>query len=265
MPEDNKLPAAGKRGPAGMNDLDVLMEFLEMPVATSESVFMKFAGEDGAVHRGRSPEQFLYLPGNREDRVLLIAHADTWWDGQEEWDPEWSGRLIEEKGVITRSNGALGADDRAGCAMLWLLKDTGHSLLITDGEEIGRRGSTWLMSENGDIADEINRSHRFAVQLDRCHGNDFKCYSVGTDEFQEYMGEATGYSGVDDGGRTDIVTLCREIAGVNLSIGYWNEHSLEEHLVLREWQRTLDLCRRWLGKEGLPKFALNSKGGLPSG
>ena len=31
----------------------------------------------------------------------------------------------------------IGADDRAGCAILWLLKDSGHSLLVTNGEEIG--------------------------------------------------------------------------------------------------------------------------------
>jgi hypothetical protein len=52
------------------------------------------------------------------------------------------------------------------------------------------------------------------------------------------------------------VTLCRDICGVNLSVGYHREHSDQEYLVLDEWQRSLDLCRRWLSGAGLPRFSL---------
>jgi hypothetical protein len=40
----------------------------------------------------------------------------------------------------------LGADDRAGLAILWLLRDLGHSLMVTDLEEHGRMGSTYPTS-----------------------------------------------------------------------------------------------------------------------
>jgi hypothetical protein len=71
--------------------------------------------------------------------------------------------LLLSNGVFQSANRirGIGADDRAGCAILWLLKDLGHSLLITDGEEKGGIGSKWLMNdtENADIAEEINTEH----------------------------------------------------------------------------------------------------------
>ncbi|MFH0957653.1 MAG: hypothetical protein V1897_03030 [Pseudomonadota bacterium] len=50
------------------------------------------------------------------------------------------------------------------------------------------------MSDNKDIADEINRDHQFVIQLGRRNGRDFKCYDVGTDQFKGYVAERTGYS-----------------------------------------------------------------------
>ncbi len=149
----------------------------------------------------------------------------------------------------------LGADDRAGCAMLWLLKDLGHSLLVTNGEEKGQSGSSWLMDHNKDIADEINRDHQFVIQLDRRNGKDFKCYDVGTDEFRSYVAEKTGYTEPDRRATTDIVTLCREIAGVNLSVGYHNEHGNQEYLNIAEWENTLNVVKEWLSEPNLERFA----------
>ena len=164
--------------------------------------------------------------------------------------------IFQQNGIIRNKNGGLGADDRAGCAIIWLLKEMGHSILITNGEEQGGRGSNWLMNENHDIADKINSSHQFIIQLDRRNGRDFKCYSVGTDDFRAYVSKITGYSEPDRSSYTDIVTLCRDICGVNLSIGYRNEHSEDEHLIIDEWIKTLNICRKWLSEEKLPRFVL---------
>ncbi|MGC8605462.1 MAG: hypothetical protein ACP5VS_17490 [Desulfomonilaceae bacterium] len=119
--------------------------------------------------------------------------------------------------------------------MLWLLKDLGHSLLVTNGEEHGRTGSSWLMDHNKDIADEINHDHQFVIQFDRRNGRDFKCYDVGTDEFRSYVARKTGYTEPGRTATTDIVTLCREIAGVHLSIGYHNGHGNQEYLNIGEY------------------------------
>lgn len=109
-------------------------------------------------------------------------------------------------------------------------------------------------SGNSDIADEINDEHQFVIQFDRRNGTDFKCYSVGTDSFRKYIEQQTGYKEPDRIASTDIVNLCQNIARVNLSIGYYNEHESDEYLNVEEWKNTLELCRRWLSEGELPRF-----------
>lgn len=231
-----------------------------MPLGRTEAVFSKFAGAPDAIHRGGGLEQFLYIKGKRENSVLLVAHADTCWDDHYPDNEAPPQTLIQADGIIKNMHGGLGADDRAGCAIIWLLKDMGHSILITSGEEGGRHGSSWLMNDNLDIAADINDRHQFMIQFDRRGATDFKCYSVGTNGFREYVARVTGYSEPDRRSYTDIVTLCRRITGVNLSIGYYEEHRVNEHLVVAEWQNTLDICRKWLADENLPRFSLNEEG-----
>lgn len=238
-----------------MEDIDVLMMFLGISLEHAYDVFEKFASDPNAIRRGDGLEQFLYIEGTRDDKVLLVAHADTYWDAS------YCGHRFNEvkaiskrNGIVRNANGGLGADDRAGCAMIWLLRNLGHSILITHGEEGGRIGSNWLMEENPDIAERINSRHQFAIQLDRRNGRDFKCYSVGTGDFRSYVGRMTGYSEPDRASYTDIVTLCRNICGVNLSVGYRNEHTENEYLIVDEWLNTLDICRKWLSAPALPRF-----------
>ncbi|MGO8819850.1 MAG: hypothetical protein ACLQT6_16965 [Desulfomonilaceae bacterium] len=112
------------------------------------------------------------------------------------------------------------------------------------------------MDHNKDIAEEINQDHQFVVEFDRRNGRDFKCYDVGTDEFRSYVAKKTGYTEPDQRATTDIVSLCRDIAGVNLSVGYHDEHHESEYLNISEWGHTLDVVRKWLSKENLQKFII---------
>jgi hypothetical protein len=246
------------KGYDGANSIDVLRRFLEIPLGSADGVFDRFLQIPGAIYRGEGLNRFLYVRGARPNKVLLVAHADTYWDHEYGHDPGPTRKIKIEDGNITAVDEefGLGADDRAGCAMLWLLKDLGHSLLVTNGEEKGQLGSSWLMSNNEDIADEINHDHQFVIQFDRRNGRDFKCYDVGTDEFRSYVAEKTGYTEPDRRATTDIVTLCREIAGVNLSIGYHNEHHEDEYLNISEWEHTLGVVQKWLSERKLSNFTL---------
>ncbi len=240
------------------SDIDILLEFLEFPLGSADAVLDEFASIPRAIRRGAGLEQFVYIEGTRKNRVLLVAHADTYWDDlYGRHAPIQNIKIVQ--GVVRNTKGGLGADDRAGCAMIWLLRELGHSILVTSGEEHGQRGSSWLMATYPGLAEEINSEHQFVVQLDRRNGSDFKCYSVGTDVFREYVRKRTGYSEPDRSSRTDIVTLCRDICGVNLSIGYRNEHSENEYLVLADWLNTLNICRKWLSESELPRFALKAR------
>lgn len=243
-----------------MKDVKILNEFLNYPLCSGNAILERFSELEGSVRRGEGKEQFVYIGGKRENRVLLVAHADTVWD-EDDVNVKVNASLSDH--TVKYNNGifssgtpgvGIGADDRAGCAILWLLKDLGHSLLITNGEEQGGLGSNWLMDYNEDIAEEINYSHQFAVQFDRRNSSDYKCYTVGTYDFCDYLDRETGYSEPDPYSYTDIVSLCRRITGVNLSIGYYDEHSENERLVVSEWLHTLEKSRRWLAKDHLPLF-----------
>jgi len=236
-----------------LKDISVLKEFLSIPVHSADGVFDRFAALPGAIIRGKGQERFLYVPGTRQNKVLLVAHADTYWCHKAKAD--WTEQnLVQEGHIIRNANGGLGADDRAGCAIIWQLRELGHSILIVDGEESGLLGSFWLMNHNQDIAEAINNDHQFMVEFDRSNGREFKCYGVGTDAFREFVRMATGYTEPDRMRRSDIVALCKRIAGVNLSMGSLREHTKQEALDVREWQRTLDICREWLGQKKLALF-----------
>ena len=225
--------------------------------ATNDQVFDRFSGEyPDAIQRGKSDQRFLYVPGKRKNRVLLIAHADTVWDKEDE-----PRRPVILKGIINSASDTvgIGADDRAGCSILWELRELGHSLLILNGEEEGGIASTWLKtaSINRKLYNEINKTHCFAIEFDRRNGHDFKCYEVGTDEFREYCHKMTGYTEPNRTSYTDICQICRDICGVNLSVGYRNEHYPEEQLVIKDYLRTLSIARKWLRRKNVPLFMLS--------
>ncbi len=232
-----------------MDALDTLKEFLSYPLNSSEEIMDRFRGLPNAIWKKglENQQQFVFVKGNREDAATIIAHADTVFSNFGEHD------FIEEDGIIksTTPNCGLGADDRAGCAILWLLKDSGHHLLITDGEERGQIGARWLMREHKDIASIIHQSS-FMMQFDRRHGTDYKVYHIPvTEEFKQYIESETGYTEPNKGSFTDIVSLCNHpdsCCGVNLSVGYRNEHYPDENLNIQEWENTLQIATKMLAK-----------------
>ena len=237
----------------------VLEEFISMPIDSSNNVLEKFSLLPNAIyHNDGSKKNFVYIEGTREDKVLLVAHTDTVWDKYYEELDDCTQSIYEKNGVYYGTNPefGIGADDRAGCAILWLLKDMGHSLLIVDGEEYGQIGSKHIKRNYPDIYDKIN-NHSYIIQFDRRNGKDYKVYNLPvSQEFIDFIENNTKY---EDAGRfasTDIVVLCNEICGVNLSIGYYNEHHSDEHLVFDEWYNTLIIAYELLLKKQ-SKYPLN--------
>ncbi len=85
--------------------------------------------------------------------------------------------------------------------------------------------------------------------MDRRGSSDYKCYDIPvTDEFKKYIETETGFELSVGKGKSDIVTLCENVCGANLSIGYYSEHKAEEYLVLAEWYNTLSIVKRMLKK-----------------
>jgi hypothetical protein len=262
-------------------EIQTLLQFLNYTNDNSIKIFNKFKQLPGAIFREqtsstRDQRRFVYIEGTRKDKVVLIAHADTvfsndFFNYKDDFvlnDYPKSKKIIKQRGnffIGVDQFGRqvpIGADDRAGCAILWELRNSGHSLLIIDGEEFGLIGSSWLMTQNKDIARKIN-SHQFMIQFDRRGSNDFKCYNVGTPEFRKFIAKETSFIEPDLFSFTDIAVLCESVCGVNLSVGYYNEHTSRETINYKEWLNTLRITKLLLSKS-LPKFSLFPKIQIPN-
>jgi hypothetical protein len=243
-------------------ELSVLFDFIKMSISDSTPIFEKFKTLPRAVFHesGTHPkERFVYVEGTREDKVLLVAHADTVWDSyfiNKSYDSTHKPAIRDNTIISTSHQHGIGADDRCGVAMVWLMKDMGHSLLIVDGEERGAIGSNFLVDDHPELIEKINKEHRFAVEFDRRNAKEFKCYDVGTPEFRAYVTKETGYTEPDRMFFTDICTLCTSVCGVNISVGYYNEHTAQEMVNLDEWLASYNLAKKWLEKQQPERFEL---------
>jgi len=200
--------------------------------------------EQTATMKGQ--DSWLFVPENREGKVCLVAHIDTVWDNErgfgkfgslfpkmpEKKAPEREKILIhdKEKGLIWSPDG-LGADDRAGVyAALQLFKETPEPykpfVLLTDYEESGGRGAR----EAADIFAEDLAGCNFLIELDRANGNDAVFYNGEPKEFADYISEFGFKESIGSFSDISIVCPAVERCGVNLSIGYYNQHTDKEYL-----------------------------------
>lgn len=107
---------------------ETLEKFLKMPITETKEVFDEFLTLKGAIKRGGGLKSFVQIPDSQENKVILVAPADMVLDKNN----ENSNGQEEIELVFKRSKiDPLGVDDRARCAIVWLLKDLEHSILIT--------------------------------------------------------------------------------------------------------------------------------------
>lgn len=233
------------------SDIRVLTQFLNAPLSDGTELLERFRCLPGAVYgQGGHPlERFCYVPGKRKDRVLLLAHCDTVWDKVYCPPVQMRQELLRNGNVLysgARANG-IGADDRAGCALLWLLRESGHSLLLLDGEEHGHFGARFLRDQYPALLREMNR-HAYFLQLDLWGECSFMSHGVpNSAEFHRMLND-WGFKEEDTAGGTDISYLCRSVCGANLSVGYRDYHTPKETLNLSAWQRIYGILEQRLSQ-----------------
>lgn len=163
--------------------------------------------------------------------ICLVAHLDTvhkelphqmFYDREEEviWSPQ-----------------GLGADDRAGVYAIMELVKRGlrPHILFTWDEEIGGVGAATA-------AQLLQTCHNvdFCIELDRRGKNDSVYYDCDNEDFENYINSFGFDTAI--GSFSDISFICPEwgVAGVNLSIGYENEHTKSEMLNVDWMMDTID-------------------------
>lgn len=242
-----------------MDHKQIVEMFLQLPVSCADGVFDLFSQLPGAIYeKGNHPlERFVYIPGTRKDRVVLVAHGDTVWDAF--YGNPQSADLQYADGVFYCGNVdcGIGADDRAGCAMVWALKDSGHSLLIVDGEEKGKFGAKFLKKQYPKLYRQLN-SHRFMMEMDwRGTGGCLYNQVDNTKAFKKYIADTLDFHDSEKKGGCDLQILCNAICGVNIGIGWDHCHSPKETLVLSHWESSYNALKAFLDKPQ-PKFRISA-------
>jgi len=171
--------------------------------------------------------------------VMVIAHADIVHDR----DPR-DIILYDSAYRMFWSPAGLGADDRAGIIAILELLERGYRphVLITNGEESG----AWGASQAGmDLHDKV-KDIKYLVEIDRKGYMEAVFYSNDNKEFKDYI-KQQGFK-ITTGSFSDISVLMPEwgIAGVNLSAGYYNQHTTAEFLDLDELEDTISTVEKML-------------------
>lgn len=186
-----------------------------------------------------------YIVAIGEIPIALVAHMDTVFKY-----PVDNMYYDQRKGVLWSPEG-LGADDRAGIfAILQILK-TGlrPSVILTTDEEIGGLGASALAAEPCPIP-----NLKYMIQLDRRGTNDCVFYNCYNPQFIDYV-ESFGF--LEKWGTfTDISILMPawKVCGVNLSVGYEDEHSVSEVLFIKPLFSTIAKVRKMLQESEIPTF-----------
>lgn len=191
----------------------------------------------------KTPE-YLYAIGDIP--IALVAHMDTVFK-----TPPKHIYYDESKGVIWSPEG-LGADDRAGVFMILKILQTGlrPTIIFTTDEEKGALGAEKMVKDSKEPFSELN----YIIQLDRRGTCDCVFYDCANSEFIQYV-EKFGFI-ENFGSFSDISEICPAwgIAGVNLSVGYEDEHTVSETFHVKPWFSTLAKVQKMLQEEYIPKF-----------
>lgn len=169
-----------------------------------------------------------YIYAKGEIPVMLVAHMDI-----VHKSPPSEIYFDRIKRVIWSPTG-IGGDDRCGVYAILQILSSGlrPHILFTEDEECGAYGA-W--SASSEIYPNIN----YMIELDRRGSNDAVFYDCDNKEFQKFI---LGYGFKHAYGTfSDIATLSPawDVASVNLSIGYVEEHTHTERINLNHTYATI--------------------------
>lgn len=176
-----------------------------------------------------------YILARGDIPVALVAHMDTVFK-----IPPEKIYYDRQEGVLWSPDG-LGADDRAGVFLILKIlqrvkKDKKPTIIFTTDEECGCLGSSRLIEDMPQSQQDL----KYIIQLDRHGQEDCVFYDDINEEFEKYVNQF-GFE-TNWGTLSDISVICPAwgISGVNLSVGYEDEHQEIETLHVQYLYETFD-------------------------
>lgn len=187
-----------------------------------------------------------YLIVTGDIPVALVAHLDTVFEAPP------TNIYFDVINNVCWSPEGLGADDRAGVYAIIQIVEKGlrPSIILTTNEEIGALGARAL----GQIECPI-KDLKYVIELDRQGKDDCVFYDCGNEDFYDYI-KNFGFN-FNIGTYSDIKFFCPQwdVAAVNLSIGYFEEHSYAEYLNVDYLLDTIQKVINILNSENKPHFS----------
>jgi hypothetical protein len=210
----------------------------------------KLAYKKHPVYHGAEFDDYIFCDFGYQLPILLVAHMDTVDDTCSWIYPKKLNALKlvknikNENGVLrNRGGGVLGGDDRAGVySILNILKTRAENnqplpaVLFTTGEECGGIGVAQFCRNKILSSLSIN----LMIELDRRGMDEYVTYHTMPQKVCDYV-EAFGWCPAF-GIYSDIQDLTEEyrIPSVNVSIGYYHQHTSREYLVLEEMEASIE-------------------------
>ena len=180
-------------------------------------------------------DQYVFATGDIP--VLLVAHLDT-------VHKDLPEIYYDRKKDVIWSPQGIGGDDRCGVyAILKIIEKLKPYVLFTTDEEIGGLGATAFTKQ---IDMTLTYPINFIIEIDRRGFNEAVFYDCGNTQFQNFI---LKYGFTEDlGSFSDISILSPafDIASVNLSAGYYNEHTNHEYIVLADLRHTIEKVKQIL-------------------
>ena len=214
-------------------------ELFELIVKSSQTKLKKMLYKVLKRHYKHIINTSNYIIAQGDIPVALVAHMDTVFKL-----PPKDIYFDRKKGVLWSPDG-LGADDRAGVFLILKIlsnvpKHRKPTIIFTTDEERGCIGSSKLVKDMPKAPWDL----KYLIQLDRCGQNDCVFYDDMNVNFEFYVEKFDFIT--TWGSFSDISVICPEwgISGVNLSVGYEDEHSEVETLHIEYTYRTFErvLC-----------------------
>lgn len=187
----------------------------------------------------KDEDGFLYAKG--EVPVMLLAHMDT--------VHSFTPFIIEiketEKGTEISSPFGIGGDDRCGIYMiLQIIKELKCSVLFLEDEEIGCIGAKAFAKTDYVTELDVN----YMIEFDRRGSKDAVFYSCDNEEFEDFVTEeffVTNWGSCSD---ISYVAPAAGIAAVNLSCGYYSEHTKTEKVIFEEMETVIEYAKKLIRK-----------------
>lgn len=248
-----------------MNAKDI--ELFETILNKSQTKLKKFLAHElrRKGMKTTSKQGFLYAEG--QIPIMLVAHMDT-------VHRNGPGLIFYTRDLnFCMSPNGIGGDDRCGVYMiLKLLEKYRPHVLFCEDEESGGIGAS-LFSKSS-----INPDVNFIIELDRQGRNDAVFYDCDNEDFVEHI---TSFDFKEDYGTfSDIsfIAPALKIAAVNLSCGYYHQHTTSEYINIPEMEHNIkevgkilttpsqkyeyvEKAYSWAGWHGGTRYSSDSKWG----